>query len=47
MGKREEKRQLGRPSRRWKNNITMDLKSDEKEQTGLIWLRIRLTGRLL
>jgi hypothetical protein len=29
MGKPEEKRPLGRPRRRWVDNIKMDLKRDE------------------
>jgi hypothetical protein len=39
----------GRPKRRWENNIKMDLKEVEWEETwmGLIWLRIRTGGRLL
>jgi hypothetical protein len=37
MGKPEGKRPLGRPRRRWEDNIRMDLR---EVWTGLIWLRI-------
>jgi hypothetical protein len=49
VGKPEGKRQLGRPRRRWKNNIKMDLKEmqDGVIWTGLIWLRIGIGGGLL
>jgi hypothetical protein len=48
MGKPEGKRQLGRPRRRWEDNIKMDLKlQDEVVWTGLIWLRIGTIGGLL
>jgi len=42
VGKPEVKRQLGRPSRRWEDNIKMDLQelSCEVAWSGLIWLRI-------
>jgi hypothetical protein len=40
-GKPEEKRPLERPSRRWEDNIRMDLqKWDMGAWTGLGWLRI-------
>ena len=49
MGKLEGKRPHGRHMHRWENNIKMDLKEVEWEETwiGLIWLRIRISGRLL
>jgi hypothetical protein len=37
-GKSEGKRPLGRPRRRWVDNIRMDL--GEVMWTGLVWLRI-------
>ena len=36
MGRREGKRPLGRPMRRWKNNINMDLQ--EVEWEGMDWI---------
>jgi len=39
VGKREEKRPLGRPGRRWNK--------DGKVWTGFIWLRIATSGALL
>ena len=48
MGKPEGKRPLGRPRRRWENNIKIDLQEVGWEAwTGLIWLRIETGGRLL
>jgi hypothetical protein len=44
VGKPEGKRPLGRPKRRWVDNIKMDLR---EIGTGLIWLRIGTSGRLL
>jgi hypothetical protein len=42
---------LGRPERRWVNNIKIDLGEREREDgviwTGLIWLRIGISGGLL
>jgi hypothetical protein len=43
MGKTEGKRPLGRPRRRWVNNI----KTDGVVWTGLICLRIRTSAGLL
>jgi hypothetical protein len=40
VGKPEGKRPLGRPRRRWVDNIKMDLKRDRMGWIGLIWLRI-------
>jgi hypothetical protein len=42
VGKPEGKRPLGRPRRRWEDNIRMDLR--EIGWTGLIWLRIGTSG---
>jgi hypothetical protein len=46
VGKPEGKRPLGRPSRRWEDNIRMDL-GEVVMWTGLIWLRIGTGGELL
>jgi hypothetical protein len=44
-GKPEGKRQLGRPRRRWEDNIKTDLQDVVREAwTGLIWLRIGTSG---
>jgi hypothetical protein len=45
VGKPEGKRTLGRPRRRWADNIRMDL--GEVGWTGLVWLRIGTGGELL
>jgi hypothetical protein len=45
VGNPEGKRPLGRPTRRWVDNIKMDLR--EIGWDGLIWLRIGTTGGLL
>jgi hypothetical protein len=45
VGKPDGKRPLGRPRRRWVDNITNDL--GEVMWTGLIWLRIGTGGELL
>jgi hypothetical protein len=50
VGKPEGKRPLGRPRRRWVDNIKMDLREigcDGVEWIGLIWLRIGTSGGLL
>jgi hypothetical protein len=50
VGKPEGKRPLGRPRRRWVDNIKMDLREigwDGVEWFGLIWLRIGASGGLL
>jgi hypothetical protein len=49
VGKPEGKRPLGRPRRRWVDNIRMDLERwwDGVMCTGLIWLRIGTGGELL
>ena len=48
FGKPEGKRQLGRPRRRWEDNIKMDLEEVEGVVgTGWSWLRIgTVSGRL-
>ena len=38
VGKPEGKRLLGRPKRRWKNNIKMDLQ--EVECGGMVWVEV-------
>jgi hypothetical protein len=38
VGKPEGKRPLGRPRRRWVDNIKMDLRYNGVVWTGLIWL---------
>jgi hypothetical protein len=43
VGKPVGKRSLGRPRRRWVDNVKMDL----REWIGLIWLRIGASGGLL
>ena len=48
MGKSEGKRSLGRPRRRWEDNIKMDLTGGGMGAWArLIWLRIGTGGRLL
>jgi hypothetical protein len=48
VGKPEGKRPLGRPRRRWKDNIKMDLREVASGAwTGLIWLRIGTGGGFL
>jgi hypothetical protein len=48
VGKSEGKRPLGRPSRRWIDNIKMNLLDIGLSLwTGLIWLRIGTGGGLL
>jgi hypothetical protein len=49
MGKPEGKRQLGRPRRRWEDNIRMNLGRGRMGMmwTGLVWLRIGTGGELL
>jgi hypothetical protein len=46
VGKPEGRRPLGRPRRRWLDNIRMDL-VDGVMWTGLVWLRIGAGGELL
>jgi hypothetical protein len=48
VGKREGKILIGRPRRRWVDNIRMDLERwDGVMWTGLVWLRIGTGGELL
>jgi hypothetical protein len=53
VGKPEGKRPLGRPRRRWVNNIKMDLRERERErQDGMEWIgltspRTEISGGLL
>jgi hypothetical protein len=48
VGRPEGRRPLGRPRRRWEDNIKMDLQEVGWESwTGLIWLRIGTGGGLL
>ena len=49
MGKPEGKRTLGRPRRRWENNIKMDLQEVgwEEAWTGSSWLSTRTVGALV
>jgi hypothetical protein len=48
VGKPEGKRPLGRPRRRWVNNIKIDLREIGRGVwTGSIWLRIGTIGGLL
>jgi hypothetical protein len=46
VGKPEGKRPLGRPKRRWVDNIRMDL-LELGWGDGLVWLRIGTGGELL
>jgi hypothetical protein len=48
VGKPERKRPLGRPRHRWEYNIRIILgKWGGKLNTGLIWLRLEISGGLL
>jgi hypothetical protein len=48
VGKPKGRRPLGRPRRRWEDNIKMDLRQVEwGAWTGSIWLRIGTGGELL
>jgi hypothetical protein len=47
VGRLEVRRLLGRPRRRWKDNIKIDLHEVGWEWTGLSWLRIGAGGGLL
>ena len=44
VGKPEGKRPLGRPRRRWEDNIKMDFNWDVGVWTGWSWLRIWTGG---
>jgi hypothetical protein len=41
IGRPEGKRPLGRPRRRWDDNIKMDLRQESIGRTGFDWLRIQ------
>jgi hypothetical protein len=45
VGKPDKKRPLGRPRRRWEDNIRMDLR--EIFSGGMDWLGIGINGELL
>jgi hypothetical protein len=50
LGKTKEKKPLGKPRRRWDDNLKMDLQemgSGTYEYTGLIWFRTRRGDGLL
>jgi hypothetical protein len=48
IGNQEEKRPLGRPRRRWIDNIKTPLvRIVRVNRTGLVWLRISAGGELL
>jgi hypothetical protein len=49
VGRPEGRRPLGRPRRRWEDNIKMDLQEVGLggAWTGLVWLRIGTGGGLL
>ena len=47
VGKPEGKRPLGRPRRRWEDNIKMDLREVGGVETGWSWLRIGTDGEYL
>jgi hypothetical protein len=48
VGKPEGRRPLGRPRRRWEDNIKMDLREMGLGMwIGFIWLRIGIGGELL
>jgi hypothetical protein len=47
VGNLEGKRPLGRPRRRWVDNIKINLRSDGMVGIGSIWLRIGTSGGLL
>jgi hypothetical protein len=47
VGKAEGKRPLGRPTCRRDDNIKVDLREYGMVWTGLIWLKIGTSGRLL
>jgi hypothetical protein len=46
-GKPERKQSLGRPRRKWVDNIKMDHRDIGVVWTGLIWLQIGASGGLL
>jgi hypothetical protein len=46
VGKPEGKRPVGRPRRRWVDDIKIDVRVDGVVWTGSIWLRIGTSGGL-
>jgi hypothetical protein len=44
VGKPEGNRPLGRPGRKWEDNIKMDFREIGWGWTGLIWLRLGTSG---
>jgi hypothetical protein len=47
VGKPKGNRPVGIPTRRWVDNIKMDLRQDAMVWIGMIWLRIGTSGGLL
>jgi hypothetical protein len=48
VGRPESKIPLGRPRRRWEDNIKMDLREYRPmERTGFVWFRVESGGGLL
>jgi hypothetical protein len=48
VGKPEGKRPLGKPRRKWEDNVTMDLRETGREVADLcIWRRTGTSGELL
>jgi hypothetical protein len=47
VGKPDGKRPMGRPRRRWEDNIKIDLRKNGMMWILLIWLRIGTSGGLL
>jgi hypothetical protein len=47
VGRPEGKRPLGKPRRRWENNIKTNLREIGIDGTGFGWLRIGSSGGLL
>jgi hypothetical protein len=47
VGRPEGRGLLGRPRRRWEDNIKLDLREGSMGQTGFSWLRIGSSGMLL
>jgi hypothetical protein len=47
VGKPERKRPLGRPRRRWVDNMKIDIREDGMVWTVAIWLMIGTSGGLL
>jgi hypothetical protein len=47
VGRPEGKRPLGRPRRRWEDNIEMDLRYGSMGRSGFSWLRIGSSGGIM